>query len=724
MKTIVSTKASGCKVEDGSAGWALFVHEWGTTNRQLRLSWTDASSACHELFSDSVLVPYEAWTLVGFSLSKEQNRATMVINNQLSADTQQNIGKYVIQGKPHALSDANIASRTLVPGRKKVFLGAHAPQPRDANHAQSHVMVGFIGDARLLHASAFPTPQDMLKALTDRDPPPTSQLFFSVKFKKGSNPEGLQDGTQWQIQRIGGNDPEIFVLRDYSEHPKHPLLEPAAAGGYAGPTVTGPPGPTLDPAALKATWPKEWLEKFSEAELLQSQVEADPWADQVRDAMRHTWSGYKKRAWGHDDLKPKGGQPKDWCKMAITMLDALSTLYLMGMHDEFNEAAEWLEQNQLPTPGKHGLHSLFEINIRALGGLLSAYSLSNKKVFLDTAIRLADNLMPAYGAGGLPKSTVDVGTGQAAWHSYTSNAVLAEVATLQVEMRFLSKVSGDPKYGLAADKAMNIILDLGNGRGLIPIYLSHSDTPKFTGSKISLGAMGDSYYEYLLKLWLQSGKKENRFKEVWKTAMKETMEQLVVTTKGGLTFISEKDGGRPRMRMDHLACFVAGMLMMGSQTLPPDEVDPRWKGVAAEVTRTCYEMYRRSPTGLSPEYVVFNTNAQGEADMSIPMDAPHNLLRPEAAEAIYYMWYYTGDPKYRRWAAEMFAAFNKHCKVRYGFSAIADVRQNPVRHRDSQESFWLAETLKYFYLIFAPRSTLNLEEMVLNTEAQPMKMWS
>merc|ERR1711948_148000 len=104
-------------------------------------------------------------------------------------------------------------------------------------------------------------------------------------------------------------------------------------------------------------------------------------------------------------------------------------------------------------------------------------------------------------------------------------------------------------------------------------------------------------------------------------------------------------------------------------------------------------------------YTLFHTQNGASADMSIPNDGAHNLLRPEAIEAIYYMHYYTGDPKYRRWAYEMFSALNRHCKTRYGYSAVADVRKNPVRHKDSQESFWLAETLKYFYLIFAPRNT-------------------
>merc|ERR1740121_2189828 len=484
------------------------------------------------------------------------------------------------------------------------------------------------------------------------------------------------------------------------------------------------PGTTVDPEVLRASFPKAWTQKFSEEELLQSQRDADHWADEVRAAMRHTWSGYKQKSWGKDDIKPDSGQGKDWCRMAITMLDGLSTLWVMGLHDEFNDAANWIQNQNMPTPGKHGMHSLFEINIRALGGLLSAYSLSNNAVFLQTAKRLADNMLPAFNTpSGAPKSTVDVGTGDAGWHSWASKIVLAEVTTVQVEFRYLSHVTNDAKYQVAADKAMRSVLDAAAGRGLVPIYMTKTGALQFQGSKISMGAMGDSYYEYLLKQWIQNGKKDNHLKEAWKASMREMIEQLVVKTASGLTFLAEKDNGKQRLRMDHLACFVSGMLMLGSRTLPPEEVSQQWEPLAGEIAETCYQMYKVTPTGLSAEYYNFDVNAQVN-DMKVPSDAPHNLLRPEAAEALYYMWYYTGDHKWRQKGYEMWSAFVRHSKARYGFSAVGDVRHKNAKHKDGQESFWLAETLKYFYLLFSPRSTLNLEEFVLNTEAQPLRMWT
>lgn len=491
------------------------------------------------------------------------------------------------------------------------------------------------------------------------------------------------------------------------------------------PLVPEAPGATLAPDELKRTWPEFWTAKFGERELRDSQAQADKWADEAREMMRHSWRGYKQKAWGRDEVHPDSGNAKDWCSLAVTMIDALSTLWLMGLTAEFDEAEVWLVQNPMPGNRKHGLNSLFETTIRALGGLLSAYSLSGRKVFLENAVRIGDKMMGAFDTrNALPMSQIDVGTGKAGWHSWVNSAILSEVGTLQVEFRFLSHASGDPKYAKVADKAFDAVMHVSKGDGLVPNYLSKGGSSvSAQGSKISFGAMGDSYYEYLLKLWLQTGKQEHKFKDEWKRAMAGMLDKMTRKTQGGLTYIAEMENGHLRHRMDHLACFVSGMLVMGARTLPTAEVDPRWEETAGELARTCYEMYRRSPTGLSPEYVVFRPEQVGESDMQTPGDAPHNLLRPEAAEALYYMHYYTGDPKYRRQAHEMMQAFESNCKSRFGYSSVRDVRQHPPRHSDSMESFWLAETLKYLFLIFAPRSALSLEEFVLNTEAHPMRAW-
>lgn len=732
MKTIAATKASGCATS--SRGWALFMHEWSTTNRQLRLSWTDGVSGCNEIYSDTTAMPYDQWVMTGFTFSKARNRASIMMDKQLIVDTQLGLGKYVRQSTHYPIEEANIHQRALSDSNK-LLLGAHLlTKPTDT--AMAHGFIGFFGDLRMLKQSTDGSKLVNLLHCDTKDLTSgsqncgvsTSALHVLVQHQVGEESLNSISGARLQPRYVKGYIPgegqisSVPVLK-WDQKPVHPLvMEPAGAAV----DIQTLPGTTLSPEQLRATWPKEWISQYGEEALVKSQQEADGWAAEVRGAMKHTWDGYRSKGWGHDEVQPSSGRTKDWCRMAVTMLDALSTLWIMGLHQEFEEAAKWLESNWLPGPGSHGQHSLFEINIRAFAGLLSSYSLSGKRVFLDTANRLGEKLLGAFTApSGLPMPTIDIGTGRAEMHKWNSNTVLAEVTTLQVEFRYMSKATGDSRYQEVADKAMQVVLKAAGQRGLVPIYLSppSKSAVSFMGNKISMGAMGDSYYEYLLKLWIQGGKKDAQLKEAWKQAMKEMMDQMVEKTAGGLRFIAELESGRKRNRMDHLACFVAGMLMLGSRSLPPEEVDPRWEPLAADLTYTCYQMYVRTPTGLSPEYVNFNVQSGKGQDMSIPGDAPQNLLRPEAAEAVWHMWYYTGDHKYRQWGHEMFLPFLKYSKVKFGFSAVSDVRKKTAPKRDSQESFWLGETLKYFYLIFAPRNTVNLEEFVLNTEAQPLRVF-
>lgn len=729
MKTVASTKISGCSASSAqSEGWALFVHEWGTTNGQLRLSWTTEDSACTELFSANGAVAYDRWTLVGFSLSKARNCGRLLVDGAAVADTCEvgrGLGSLARAGRHLGMEKASIRMRRLSLPPKAFIVGAHAPHSSDQlDAAQSHAFLGYLGDVRLLHL-APESVEDTARLLGRSEDLMASErdaIKVEIHFAaKDSSVTNLIDGMSLSFGTASTSDVRRKLeVVSRSKPPRRPFIQLGEDDA-----ATPLPGPKLSDEVIAATWPTAWTARYSAEELLSSQREADIWADEARQAMRHSWDGYWRQAKGRDEVHPGSGSARDWCHLAVTLLDSLSTLWVMGLRDEFDKAAEWLDRNPVPSPGSHGMHSFFEINIRALGGLLGAHSLSGNKLFLDNAKRLADKMLPAFDtASGLPKAQVDVGTGEAKWHSWVNHAILAEVATIQLEFRYLSHATNDIKYKHKADKALDVVLAAAGGRGLVPIYLGRDGAqPGFVGDKVSFGAMGDSYYEYLLKLWLQTGKEEGRLKTAWVASMKAMIEKLVKKTAGGLTYVAELEHGHIRDRMDHLACFVAGMLVMGSRTLPKEEVDRRWEDVASGLTDTCYEMYKRSPTGLSPEYVQFHPDA-ANGDMSIPSDAPHNLLRPEAAEAIFYMHYYTGDPKYRRMAHDMLAAFRTHCKDRHGYSAIRDVRHKPSHKSDSMESFWLAETLKYLYLTFAPRNTLSLEEYVFNTEAHPLRMWT
>ena len=120
-------------------------------------------------------------------------------------------------------------------------------------------------------------------------------------------------------------------------------------------------------------------------------------------------------------------------------------------------------------------------------------------------------------------------------------------------------------------------------------------------------------------------------------------------------------------------------------------------------------------TGIAPEYVKFQ-----HGDMFA--GAKYNIQRPEAIEAIFYMYRKTGDATYREWAWEMFQSMVKHYKTPNGWVGLKDVRMNPPIKDNTMQSFFLAETLKYFYLIFCDSDVINLDEWVFNTEAHPMKV--
>lgn len=130
-------------------------------------------------------------------------------------------------------------------------------------------------------------------------------------------------------------------------------------------------------------------------------------------------------------------------------------------------------------------------------------------------------------------------------------------------------------------------------------------------------------------------------------------------------------------------------------------------------------MYARMPTGISPEYVQF----QWGQDFRPGHDAPHYLLRPETVESFFVLYHLTKDPIYREWGWEVFSAIERYCKTKYGYGELSDVRRIDQAPRDKMESFFLAETLKYLYLLFDPDTPIDLlHKHVFNTEAHPVRI--
>lgn len=456
------------------------------------------------------------------------------------------------------------------------------------------------------------------------------------------------------------------------------------------------------------------------------------------------------------------------------IIDALDTMIIMNQTSRLMHAREWLS-NTLTWDQDQDVNT-FETTIRMLGGLLAAYYLSTEfpslapisdddlgaageDLYLEKAKDLADRLVSAFdSASGVPFASVNLAKFKGIQsHADDGASSTAEATTLQLEFKYLAKLTGEKLFWDKAEKAMRVVDDNGAQDGLVPIFI-YATNGEFRGHNIRLGSRGDSYYEYLIKQYLQTNKEEPIYEEMWRDALVGIRKHLITYTEpSGFTIIAERPEGldKPMLaKMDHLVCFMPGTIALaatGGLTEKAAKKLPTWTKqneadmrLARELMQTCWGMYKYTATGLAAEITHFHIHEpplaesaphpHPPADLDTSRDAPwhrdfeikendrHNLQRPETVESLLYMWRITGEARYRDWGWDMFKSFMNHTAVSDGggFTSLWNVEEVPPTPRDNMESFWMAETLKYFYLLFSPDDLLPLDKIVFNTEAHPL----
>ncbi|KAJ3223516.1 Mannosyl-oligosaccharide 1,2-alpha-mannosidase IB [Chytriomyces hyalinus] len=223
-------------------------------------------------------------------------------------------------------------------------------------------------------------------------------------------------------------------------------------------------------------------------------------------------------------------------------------------------------------------------------------------------------------------------------------------------------------------------------------------------------------------MWLSTG--ESKFFDMYYEAAQGFGNRLVRHSSNGHLFIPAasvkkqlRGDGSTRISVDsensfdHLACFAGGMFATGALASRTGE----WTyhlDIGRKITEHCWKTYENSMTGIGPE------NADGNAVAR----NPRYHLRPEAVESLFYMWRFTHDPIYRQRAWTIAKMLEKHCKDDGGYHGLQNVNEVDGGAMDRQESFFLAETLKYLYLIFADDDTIPLEKYVFNTEAHVLSV--
>jgi len=416
-------------------------------------------------------------------------------------------------------------------------------------------------------------------------------------------------------------------------------------------------------------------------------------AARVRTEFLHAWTNYEKYSWGHDALKPLSKTPHDWYGQSLLMtpVDALDTLILMKLDDEAAKAKALIVKDL--SFDRDVYVKNFEITIRLLGGLLSSYQLTNDKRLLDLADDLGNRLLPVFNSPtGLPYVYVNLKTGQA--RDAKTNP--AETGTLLLEFGTLSKLTAKPIYYEKAKRALVETFKRRSSIGLVGSTLDVETGAWFDPDSHISGGI-DSYYEYLWKCWLLFGDKDCY--EMWQASIPAINKYLADEVRGELWY------GHADMNTGRLIASQYGAL---------DAFFPALLAHSGDVARarrlqdSSFKMWNLH--GIEPEIIDYKT-------MQIVYNGYH--LRPEIVESTYYLHYFTRDPQYRKMGEKIFDDFVKYCRVDAGYAALQDVVTK--EKRDEMESFVLAETFKYFYLLFAPPDTLDFDKVVFNTEAHPLR---
>src|SRR5882724_5856366 len=427
-------------------------------------------------------------------------------------------------------------------------------------------------------------------------------------------------------------------------------------------------------------------------------------ADQVKAEFLHAWNGYKKYAWGHDDLKPLSKTHHDWYPqpLLMTAVDALDTMTILGMKDDGATTRACISDNL--SFDKYISVQNFEITIRLLGGLLSNYQLTRDKRLLQLAEDLGNRLLPVFDSPtGMPYRFVNLKTGKV--RGPVSNP--AETGTLLIEFGTLSKLTNKPVF---YDKAKRALVETYKRRSQIGLVGEgiNVETGKWTNTDSHISGAIDSYYEYLLKCWLLFGDQD--CKRMWLDsigAINKYLADEVPRDNGtliGKLPVNELWYGHADMNTGKRGATTYGAL----DAFFPAVLAMSWDlNRAKRLQESSFRMWQQA--GIEPEEFDYR---------SMKITSPGYPLRPEIVESTYYLYHYTKDPKYLRMGQTLWQDFVKDCRTDEGYAALKSVITK--EKSDSMQSFLFAETFKYFYLLFAPPNTLDFNKVIFNTEAHPI----
>ena len=417
-------------------------------------------------------------------------------------------------------------------------------------------------------------------------------------------------------------------------------------------------------------------------------------AARVKEELLHSWRAYERYAWGHDELKPVSRTPHDWYgneSLLMTPVDALDTLLLMGLTDEA-EKAKSLIIEKLSFDRDVSVKN-FEVTIRLLGGLLSGFEMTGDQRLLLLAAELGTRLLPVFDSPtGMPYMFVNLKTGKTS--GVRSNP--AEIGTLVLEFGTLARLTNKPIF---FDKAKNALVQLFRRRSKLGLVGEEIDveTGEWVSRASHVGGGIDSYYEYLVKCAVLFDDADCR--SMAEESLRALNAHLADETPNGLWYgqVDMTTGERTATEFGALHAFLPAVLAFAGDV-----------GRARRLQDSCFRMWTLH--GIEPEVLDYRT---------MQVTHPGYPLRPEIIESAWYLYRYTKDPKYLEMGRTFFESLVARCRTDAGFTTLKSVVTG--EKGDLMPSYFLAETLKYLYLLFAPEETLDFDSVVFNTEAHPFR---
>ncbi|QKG79225.1 glycoside hydrolase family 47 protein [Tenuifilum thalassicum] len=435
--------------------------------------------------------------------------------------------------------------------------------------------------------------------------------------------------------------------------------------------------------------PTDWIEKDSTCFA----------PDEVKLEMERCWSAYKSYAWGFDVLHPLSKKGSNWYgkSIGISPIDAYSTLAVMG----FEKEAKEVEDYALTLSWDQDIYvQVFEVNIRVLGGLLAIYENTRNEEILKKAIDLGNRLLRAFNSPtGIPYHSVNLKTGKTSGPQGEGKGNIvntAQAASYLFEFGILSYYSQDPRYYQAAFRATKAIFERYSEIGLPGDFID-VESGKWVNNWSYLQAGVDSYFEYLLKSYLLFHDKQ--VKNMWEFSLKKIKLYYTDEYQGKLFYacVNMHTGEIVKRSISlYDAFFPAALALYGDIELAEKSMET-WDWL--------WDKF-----GLLPTRYMYSNDS---------IEYSNSELNPEIVESAYYLYSITGKPKYKKMICKYWSDMVSCCRNSVAFNAVEDVRTK--KPKDLLETYFYAETLKYFYLSSLSKDQFNFEDYIFNTEAHFFK---